>query len=67
MEQICLLTCPHCGHQSLDDVPAERGEEFRECDGCHETIAAKVGDCCVYKSFGDRPCSCAERVPLTVW
>jgi hypothetical protein len=62
-----LLTCPHCHYQSLEEVPTDRCEDFHECDHCHQTFAAAQGDCCVFKSFGDRPCGCDARVPLSTW
>lgn len=62
-----ILTCPQCGYQSLEDVPADRSVDFHECDECHETFTVKPGDCCVFKSYGDRPCGCDARVPLTIW
>ena len=58
MNRNCLLTCPHCGHETLEEMPVERSVEFHECDACHETFGPKEGDCCVYRSWGDTSCLC---------
>lgn len=51
-----LLTCPHCGTQSRESMPAEACVYFYECGSCHAVLRPKPGDCCVFCSYGDTRC-----------
>ncbi|MGE3520186.1 MAG: GDCCVxC domain-containing (seleno)protein [Vicinamibacterales bacterium] len=51
-----LLTCPVCGHQSVEEMPTDRCVFFHECAGCRTLLRPRSGDCCVFCSYGDRPC-----------
>ncbi|MDX8512688.1 GDCCVxC domain-containing (seleno)protein [Mesorhizobium captivum] len=60
------LTCPLCGHQALEAMPADACQFFYECRGCGTLLRPKTGDCCVFCSYGDIPCppiqgACAGR------
>jgi len=55
------LTCPQCGHQQKGEIPTDACVFFYECDGCHERIQPKEGDCCVYCSYGDQLCPTSNR------
>ncbi len=50
------LTCPHCGHASLESMPEDACLFFHACAGCGERLAPKPGDCCVFCSYGSVPC-----------
>jgi hypothetical protein len=50
------LTCPHCGHISIELMPTDTCVFFHECAGCHERLRPKPGDCCVFCSFGSVKC-----------
>lgn len=50
------ITCPHCGHQKEEEMPEESCQILYECEGCGEVLRPKKGDCCVFCSYGDRPC-----------
>lgn len=50
------LTCPLCGHSKNEFMPMDACQYFYECENCHEVIKPKVGDCCVYCSYGDVAC-----------
>jgi hypothetical protein len=50
------LTCPHCGHQSREIMPADACRFFHDCAGCGEVLRPKPGDCCVFCSYGSVPC-----------
>ena len=50
------LTCPACGHQSVETMPRNACVYFYECTGCKTVIRPKRGDCCVFCSYGDRCC-----------
>ncbi len=51
-----VVTCPACGQVTGETMPADRCVFFWECPACHVVSKPKVGDCCVYCSYGDRPC-----------
>lgn len=48
-----LLTCPHCGFQSLESLDDD--DEFYECDQCHATLTPKPGHDSVFASYGEVP------------
>jgi len=50
------IACPHCGHAEMEALPADRCLFFYECPGCKLTLKPKLGDCCVFCSYADRPC-----------
>lgn len=51
-----LLTCPQCGHAMLEEMPADSCRFFHECAQCHIVLRPKVGDCCVFCSYGSVKC-----------
>lgn len=56
VELTATLTCPHCGHSSIETMPTDRCVFFYECLGCGAVLKPKPEDCCVFCSYGDRPC-----------
>ena len=50
------LTCPQCGHKSVEEMPTNACIFFHECAGCGELLRPNTGDCCVFCSFGTVPC-----------
>jgi hypothetical protein len=50
------LTCPICGYQRTERMPADACEYLYRCDGCGNTLKPKLGDCCVFCSYGSNPC-----------
>lgn len=50
------ITCPECGHESIDTMPMDACQYFYECGGCGRVLKPKPGDCCVYCSFGTVAC-----------
>ncbi|MDX1570230.1 MAG: GDCCVxC domain-containing (seleno)protein [Xanthomonadales bacterium] len=48
--------CPVCREESFHRMPDDACVFFLECDSCGETIQPKSGDCCVFCSYGNRPC-----------
>lgn len=50
------LTCPHCGRRDTETMPQDACVYFFECQGCGVMLKPKVGDCCVYCSYGSVPC-----------
>lgn len=50
------ITCPHCGWQAVEQMPVDACRFFYPCSGCKVMLKPLAGDCCVFCSFGDRPC-----------
>ncbi len=50
------ITCPACGYQKLEVMPTDACQWFYECEACHELLKPKLGDCCVYCSYGSMKC-----------
>jgi hypothetical protein len=51
-----ILTCPECGHTKIETMPTEACQWFYECEGCHALLRPKLGDCCVFCSYGTVAC-----------
>ena len=51
MTSSTLLTCPHCGYQSLEALADD--DQFYECDDCHALLTPKPGHDSVFASYGD--------------
>jgi hypothetical protein len=51
-----ILTCPQCGRSELETMPTNACQFFYECKGCAVVLRPKVGDCCVYCSYGSVKC-----------
>ncbi|MHB8446796.1 MAG: GDCCVxC domain-containing (seleno)protein [Rudaea sp.] len=50
------LTCPQCGHASIESMPQNACIYFHECRGCGVLLKPRPGDCCVFCSYGSVPC-----------
>jgi hypothetical protein len=37
-------------------MPSDACQFFYDCPGCGAVLRPKPGDCCVFCSYGDRPC-----------
>ncbi|WP_081939636.1 GDCCVxC domain-containing (seleno)protein [Alcanivorax nanhaiticus] len=57
------LTCPECGHRKIETMPTDTCQWFYECEGCHTLLKPKVGNCCVYCSYGSVPCPPVQLNP----
>jgi hypothetical protein len=56
VEMNSLLTCPECGHESLECMPEDACMYFFDCKGCGVVLRPKSGDCCVFCSYGTHKC-----------
>jgi hypothetical protein len=56
LQLISTLTCPACGCRATETMPADACQYFYQCKGCGIILKPKLGDCCVFCSFGDAPC-----------
>ncbi|MGA9333794.1 MAG: GDCCVxC domain-containing (seleno)protein [Rudaea sp.] len=50
------LTCPECGHESFETMPADACVFFHECGRCGALSRPKPGHCCVFCSYGSVAC-----------
>ncbi|MGH7023495.1 MAG: GDCCVxC domain-containing (seleno)protein [Caulobacteraceae bacterium] len=50
------LTCPRCGHRSVETMPDDACVYFFDCAACGAVLRPKPGDCCVFCSYGSVPC-----------
>lgn len=50
------ITCPVCGHQKEEEMPTDSCVFFYECTQCKTRLKPLAGDCCVFCSYGTRPC-----------
>ena len=50
------LTCPECGHVSVESMPSDACIHFHECTYCGTVLRPKPGDCCVFCSYGSVRC-----------
>ena len=50
------LTCPECGFIQKVEMPTRACQFFYNCVNCRQILKPKVGDCCVFCSYGDVPC-----------
>jgi len=51
------LTCPECGHRSVETMPTNACQHFYRCQACDAMLRPLPGDCCVFCSYADTPCS----------
>ena len=56
IERSSRLTCPSCGHQADEIMAEDYCLYFYDCAGCGRRLKPKAGDCCVFCSYGTRPC-----------
>jgi hypothetical protein len=56
LELFSTLTCPKCGEKSKEKMPTDSCQYYYECSFCGVLLKPKIGDCCVYCSYGDIPC-----------
>ena len=51
-----VLTCPRCGHAKREQMPVDACQFYYECEMCKALLRPKLGDCCVFCSFGSEKC-----------
>lgn len=56
MELQSRITCPHCGHQRVEQMPIDACLWFYHCEHCRALLTPRPGDCCVFCSWGSVPC-----------
>jgi hypothetical protein len=51
-----MLTCPYCGIAARETMPTDACQFFYECGNCKALLRPKLGDCCVFCSYGSVKC-----------
>ncbi len=51
-----IITCPRCGTAKLELMPDDACRIFYPCAQCGAMLRPKIGDCCVFCSYGSVPC-----------
>ncbi|MFW6104058.1 MAG: GDCCVxC domain-containing (seleno)protein [Bacteroidota bacterium] len=51
-----VITCPNCGYQKEEEMPANACQHFYECENCHTLLKPQQVDCCVFCSYGTVKC-----------
>lgn len=55
------ITCPHCGNEKIEQMPADACQYFYQCEQCQKVLKPKAGDCCVFCSYGTNPCPSVQN------
>jgi len=55
-ELLSEITCPECGHRKIESMPTNACQFFYDCTGCGAVLRPRPGHCCVFCSYGSRPC-----------
>lgn len=58
------ITCPHCSHRAVEEMPTDACQYFYECKGCGKLLKPNQGDCCVFCSFATLPCPPIQQARL---
>jgi len=53
---LSVITCPACGYQKEESMPADACQYFYECENCKTLLKPRTGDCCVFCSYGTVKC-----------
>lgn len=59
------ITCPECGHVKEETMPTDACQWFYECECCKTVLRPKVGDCCVFCSYGTKKCPPMQSSPTS--
>ena len=51
-----VITCPKCGFKKVETMPTDACMYFYECVNCKTLLRPKLGDCCVFCSYGNVHC-----------
>jgi len=54
--EFSVITCPHCGRESREQMRTNACQFFYDCPGCGGLLRPKAGDCCVFCSYGTVKC-----------
>jgi hypothetical protein len=52
----CFVICPYCGTSKRETMPRDACQMSYQCTGCGTILRSLPGQCCVFCSYGSRPC-----------
>jgi hypothetical protein len=55
------IRCPVCGQASEASMPTDACLYFWDCPACRAVVKPKLGDCCVFCSYGSELCPPRQR------
>ena len=55
------LTCPQCSDRTTRTMPQDACVIVAHCTACDATMRPRLGDCCVFCSYGNVPCPPIQR------
>ncbi|HYL21804.1 MAG TPA: GDCCVxC domain-containing (seleno)protein [Gemmatimonadales bacterium] len=50
------ITCPRCGFAKQELMPENTCVHAYECSSCHALLTPRLGECCVFCSYGSAKC-----------
>jgi hypothetical protein len=56
LSESSTITCPTCGHRVEEIMPRDACVFLWPCPRCDAVARPKLGDCCVFCSYGTAPC-----------
>ena len=56
IELTSIIRCPQCGFEKEETMPTDACQFFYQCAHCGARLRPRPGDCCVFCSYGSRPC-----------
>jgi len=59
-----IITCPDCQHAQQEVMPTKNCQFFYECTQCHKILKPKLGDCCVFCTYGTVACPSIQEAEL---
>jgi hypothetical protein len=56
-----VIHCPACEHEKREVMPIDACLIRYDCEDCGTMLRAKLGDCCVFCSYGSVPCPSIQK------
>ncbi len=56
MQLESVIKCPECGFERQETMPIDSCQFFYKCTKCKVMLKPKLGDCCVFCSYGSVEC-----------
>lgn len=56
MQLESIIVCPECSFAKAETMPIDSCRVLYQCVNCGVMLRPKLGDCCVFCSYGSVPC-----------